>query len=149
ADAMLADLLGAALVDAREELIDAVDALDRAGYPQPFDAYLDAAPPWPPTSVDRLRQRPDSGPLLDALAREVAGGDAGEAVRLVDSWARPPRPIDGEWLRAWGGSRIASEPRFRAWLRGEWTAWARQHYRRIAREVGRVGATSARPGGAS
>ena len=32
--------------------------------------------------------------------------------------------------------RLAREPRFRAWLRGEWTAWTRQLYRRVARLAG-------------
>ena len=56
------------------------------------------------------------------------------------SWDSPERTIDGAWLRdlaaAPGG--LAREPRFRTWLRGEWTAWARQHYRRIAREAGKA-----------
>ena len=33
--------------------------------------------------------------------------------------------------------RLCREPRFRAWLREEWTAWARQRYRRVARWAGR------------
>jgi hypothetical protein len=37
-----------------------------------------------------------------------------------------------EIARACDG-RIADEPRLRAWLRAEWTAWARQRYRRVAR----------------
>jgi hypothetical protein len=32
--------------------------------------------------------------------------------------------------------RLAREPRFRAWLRSEWTAWHRQLYRRVARVAG-------------
>jgi hypothetical protein len=31
--------------------------------------------------------------------------------------------------------KLTSEPRFREWLRAEWTAWARQRYRRVVRKV--------------
>ncbi len=34
------------------------------------------------------------------------------------------------------GGRLVREPRFRAWLRGEWTAWTQQLYRRVARLAG-------------
>ena len=58
---------------------------------------------------------------------------------LLESWEQPSRPIDGallgELAHAVGG-RLAREPRFRAWLQAEWTAWARQRYRRVARVAG-------------
>ncbi|HEY2156279.1 MAG TPA: hypothetical protein VGH33_11660 [Isosphaeraceae bacterium] len=138
-DALLADLLGATLVDAQDELWAAADALDRTGHPEPFEGYLDHAPPWPPTSIQKLRRQAEADELLGAMAREIgANGDA--RAWLMRSWDGPERKIDGSWIRELAGAAggLAREPRFRTWLRGEWTAWARQHYRRIAREAGKA-----------
>jgi hypothetical protein len=93
-------------------------------------------PPWPPASVQKMLQREDEGAaLLETLSREVAPA-ADLRAWLVRSWLAPPRQVDGRLLlelaRAEEG-RLAREPRFRAWLRAEWTAWARQRYRRVAR----------------
>ncbi len=143
ADGLLADLLGATLVDAQDELWAAADALDRVGPPGPFEGFLGGPPPWPPASVEKLRERPEADDLLDALAREIAP-DHDSRAWLFRTWDRPGRPIDDAWLRdaaSAAAGRLAREPRFRTWLRAEWTAWARQHYRRIARE-----ATKAAPG---
>ena len=140
ADALLADLLGATLVDAQDELWAAADALDRAGQPAPYGGYLDDPPPWPPTSVARLRRRAEADELLAALAAEITS-DHDARAWLLQTWDRPERKIDGAWLRdaaSAAGGRLAREPRFRTWLRAEWTAWARQHYRRIAREAGKA-----------
>jgi hypothetical protein len=140
ADDLLADLLGAALVDAQDELWTADSALDRAGRPEPFNGYLDDPPPWPPTSVVKLHDHPEGASLLETLAREITA-DRDARFWLVESWDSSPRPIDGNWLRevaGVAGGRLVKEPRFRAWLRAEWVAWARQHYRRIAREAGRA-----------
>jgi hypothetical protein len=140
ADDLLADLLGATLVDAQDELWTAESALDRAGRPEPFNGYLDDPPPWPPTSVAKLHDHSEGAALLETLAREITA-DRDARFWLVESWDRPPRAIDSSWLRevaAVAGGRLVKEPRFRAWLREEWVAWARQHYRRIAREAGRV-----------
>jgi hypothetical protein len=139
ADGLLADLLGATLVDAQDELWAAAEALDHSGHPDPFEGYLDDPPPWPPTSVQKLRRRAEADELLDALAREIgANGDA--RAWLLRTWDSPERKIDGAWLRelARAAGSLAQEPRFRTWLRAEWTAWARQHYRRIAREAGKA-----------
>ncbi len=139
ADGLVADLLGATLVDAQDELWAAADALDRAGRPPVFEGYLDSPPPWPPTSVARLRREEGSAALVDTLAAEISP-DREARSWLLDSWDGPARPIDGGWIReaaTAAGGRVVREPRFRAWLRGEWTAWARQHYRRIAREAGK------------
>ncbi len=136
ADGLLTDLLGATLVDAQDELWAAADALDRTGHPEPFEGYIGDSPPWPPMSVQKLRRRAEADELLNALAREIgANGDA--RAWLMRSWDSPERKIDGDWLRelARAAGGLAIEPRFRTWLRGEWTAWARQHYRRIAREA--------------
>ncbi len=139
ADGLLADLLGATCIDAQDELWDAADALDRAGHPAPFEGFLSDPPPWPPTSVKKLREHPEADDLLEALAREITPDHEARSW-LLRSWEGGERPVDLGWLRDLAGAadgRLAREPRFRAWLRGEWTAWARQHYRRIAREAGR------------
>jgi hypothetical protein len=137
ADALLADLLGATLVDAQDELRTAWAALVRAGRPARWEESLTLAPPWPPASVARLLGAAETAPWTDTLAEQVAPNVEGRGW-LVISWERPQRPIDGPFLaelaRAAGG-RLAREPRFRAWLRAEWTAWARQRYRGIAREA--------------
>ena len=137
ADPLLADLLGATLVDAQDELRAAWSALVRAGRPAAWEERMTAAPPWPPASVAALRGGPDAALWVETLAEQVA--PLAEARDwLLTSWERPPRPIDGRFLddlAGAAGGRLAQEPRFRAWLRGEWTAWARQRYRWVVREV--------------
>ena len=93
-------------------------------------------PPWPPASISRMLQRgEEGGTLLESLTGEVVP-ETDVRAWLLRSWLAPPRPVDGtllaELARAVDG-RLIREPRFRAWLRGEWTAWARQRYRRVAR----------------
>ncbi|MBV8311076.1 MAG: hypothetical protein JO344_11890, partial [Planctomycetaceae bacterium] len=136
---LLADLLGATLVDAQEELLIAASALARAGDSASAraQAWLTEPPPWPPASVEKLQTR--GGDIALAMVQDLAGQiapDPEPRFWLVQSWLRPARPIDHSMLtelaRAAGG-RLVREPRFRAWLRGEWTAWARQRYRRVAR----------------
>jgi hypothetical protein len=86
-------------------------------------------------------------PLLETLAAQVAP-DADVRAWLLRSWLAPGRPVDGrllDELASAEGGRLVREPRFRAWLRAEWTAWARQRYRRIAR----VAALGTNPGGPS
>jgi hypothetical protein len=137
ADGLLADLLGATLVDAQDELRAArlalakVDGTKRAGK----EAWLTKAPPWPPASVEKLGAEADSGPWMETLAGQVAPDPAVRAW-LLESWQRSPRPIDGRLLDELAnaaGGRLVEEPRFRAWLRAEWTAWARQRYQAAAR----------------
>ncbi len=142
---LLADLLGATLVDAREELRAASVAVERAGIPPRWDAWMTQAPPWPPASITRMIERgkargEDPTPLVEDLARKLVPDSAANA-RLLESWERPPRPIDAALLTEIAGAdggRLAREPGFRAWLRGEWRAWARQRYRRVAREAGKA-----------
>lgn len=136
-DALLAVLLGATLVDAQDELRDAWTALVRAGRPAAWEERMTAAPPWPPASVAEMRAAPEGTSWVDTLAEQVAPHVAGRGWLEV-SWERSQRPIDGrllDELAGVDGGRLARDPRFRAWLRGEWTAWARQRYRWIAREV--------------
>jgi hypothetical protein len=137
-DALLADLLGATLVDAQDELWDAWVMLEQTGHPAQAEMWMTQAPPWPPASVEKLLEQDRSGALLQTLADEIAP-DADIRAWLVRSWLAPRRLIDGpvleELCEAVGG-RLVREPRFRAWLRAEWTAWARQRYRRVARKAG-------------
>ena len=136
ADALLADLLGATLVDARDELLAARRALDAAGRPPKAAAWMAQPPPWPPASVTRILGRDGNAmPLLETLARQIAP-EADVRAWLLRSWLAPGRAVDGRLLAELAAAergRLAGEPRFRAWLRAEWTAWARQRYRRVAR----------------
>lgn len=138
ADALLGDLLGAALVDARDELLSAWTALDAAGRPARSATWMTQAPPWPPASVAKLLARESNAmPLLETLAAQVAPA-ADTRAWLLRSWITTPRLIDDRLLDELAGAvdgRLVREPRFRAWLRGEWTAWARQRYRRVARQA--------------
>ncbi len=145
---LLADLLGATLVDAREELQIGAAALERAKEPTSGQAtaWLTEPPPWPPASVEKLQSRGSEGAM--AMVQDLAGQIAPEPESrfwLVQSWLRPSRPIDQalltELAQAAGG-RLVREPRFRAWLRGEWTAWARQRYRRVARVAAGAGSAT-------
>jgi hypothetical protein len=85
--------------------------------------------------VEKLRERPNGEALVETLLEQVAP-DPIARDWLRESWSRPKRSIDGEWLREIveaADGRLVNDPRFRAWLRGEWTAWNRQLYRRVAR----------------
>jgi hypothetical protein len=135
---LLADLLGAALVDARDELGDALRALERYDHPAKAESALGERPPWPPASVVKLRSARNGSSLLETLAEQVAP-DVEARAWLLESWARPSRAIDGRLLAELANAahgNLVLEPRFRGWLRGEWTAWMRQHFRRVARVAG-------------
>jgi hypothetical protein len=138
ADDLLADLLGSALVDAHDELRKADAALTRFGHPAAAEAAIGQAPPWPPASVAKLLADSNGGPMVETLLEQVAPDPQARAW-LAESWSRPKRPVDGALLAKLAGAadgRLALEPRFRAWLRAEWTAWTRQSYRRVARVAG-------------
>jgi hypothetical protein len=134
---LVADLLGATLVDAQDELWTAWDALERAGSPGPARTRLTEPPAWPPASVDNYlkREGENAMSLIETLAGELSPRPA---VRgwLIRSWLSPPRLVDetllAEMAHAAEG-RLIHEPRFRSWLRAEWTASARQRYRRVAK----------------
>jgi hypothetical protein len=136
AAALLADLLGATLVDAQDELWAAWVKLEGAGHPERAERWLTEPPPWPPASVDKLLKRGDEGAaLLETLTAEITT-EADVRNWLLRSWLAPGRHLDSRLLTELAGAldgRLVREPRFRAWLRGEWTAWARQRYRRVAR----------------
>jgi hypothetical protein len=133
---LLADLLGATLVDAQDELWAAWAKLKGAGDSARAERWLTEPPPWPPASVDKLLKRGEEGAaLLETLTAEIVP-EADVRNWLLRSWLAPARHLDGRLLAELAGAldgRVAREPRFRAWLRGEWTAWARQRYRRVAR----------------
>ncbi len=139
ARSLLADLLGATLVEAGDELVSAWSALEKAGHPERSEKWMTQPPPWPPASVSKLLERESNAmPLVETLAAQVAP-EADARAWLLRSWLSPPRQIDGPLLDELAGAvdgRLAREPRFRSWLRGEWTAWARQRYRRVARQAG-------------
>jgi hypothetical protein len=136
ASSLLDDFLGATLVDAQDELVAAWRKLASAGHPERAERWMSEAPPWPPASVDKLLARGEEGAvLLETLSTQIAP-EADLRNWLLRSWLAPPRRVDGRLLselaQAQGG-RLVREPRFRMWLRSEWTAWARQRYRRVAR----------------
>lgn len=137
ADALLADLLGATLVDAQDELWEAWSALGPPGHRVRLEMWMTEPPPWPPASIAKLMDRDGSGDLVRTLADELAP-DADVRNWLLRGWLGPTRLIDGAWLEEASKAaegRLLREPRFRAWLRAEWTAWARQRYRRVARQA--------------
>ena len=140
---LLADLLGATLVESRAELRAALATLRSSDRPEAdaAAAWMVQSPPWPPASIGVLRTRGDANALLQALADQIAPEPEVRAW-LLASWDRPEAPIDGAWLAELAGAvggRLVGEPRFREWLRGEWVAWARQRYRRVRRKAeGRV-----------
>ncbi len=136
---LLADLLGSVLVDARDELLIASKAMPRAddAAVARIRGWLTEPPPWPPASIGKLQAQGGESALglLQELTRQIVP-DPQVRLWLVQSWLQPARPIDEallEQLASAEDGRLVREPRFRAWLRAEWTAWARQRYRRIAR----------------
>ncbi|WP_165247810.1 hypothetical protein [Paludisphaera soli] len=137
AEDLAADLLGATLVDAQEELRIAAAAVRDAGSPTWAVDLLTQPPPWPPASVDKLlRKEGEAGPaLVETLIGQVAPAPS-LRLWLAQSWLKPRRALDREILADVAeadGGRLAREPRFRSWLRAEWTQWARQRYRWVAR----------------
>lgn len=137
AEALLADLLGAVLVDAQPELRAALRTLDTTTHPDAARAaaWLVVPPPWPPASITQLQRSPQTAPLATDLARQLVP-DGQARAWLLASWDQAPAPIQGTTLMALAqavGGSLAAEPRFRAWLRSEWLAWARQRFRRVTR----------------
>jgi len=136
---LLPELLGAVLVDAQPELIDAMAAVKAGGLETQAEKWF-TPPPWPPASIVRLKRSDPSGALVESLAEQMVP-DLKARVWLLESWNRTIRPIDGDLLReltAAADGRLIAEPRFRAWLAVEWRTWARQCYRRVIREARRV-----------
>jgi len=137
---LLAELLGATMVDARDELCAAWAALERAGLPSSQLHWMTEPPPCPPASIAKILsgQGEQAMAMVETLAGQLAPEPAARAW-LISSWLSPPRRIDGQILGELTGAvdgRLFDEPRFREWLRAEWTAWARQRYRRVLRATG-------------
>lgn len=134
---LLVDLLGATLVDAGDELRIASEVVHKTRSGRWAGPLLHQFPPWPPASVGKLLAKSgDAGlELVETLVGQIAP-EAGQRLWLTQSWLKPSEPIRRATLeeiaRAEGG-RLTREPRFRAWLRAEWTQWARQRYRWVAR----------------
>jgi hypothetical protein len=139
-ESLIADLLGATLVDAGDELRTAWAALERMGFPGTALKWMTEPPSWPPVSVGQYLSRDgQSGmSLVDTLAHELVP-DPDARAWLVRSWLSPSRVVDDTLLAEISqvaGGRLGREPRFRSWLSAEWTASARQRYRRVARLAG-------------
>jgi len=137
AEGLAADLLGATLVDAQDELRRAIEEIRKAGSPPGAVTLLTQLPPWPPASVEKLLKKGGEGSatLVETLTAQLAP-EPGPRLWLSRSWLRARKPIDGALLSELAGVEqggLAREPRFRAWLRAEWTQWARQRYRWVAR----------------
>ena len=89
---LLADLLGATLVDAQDEVWDAWSALERNGYPPTRLRWMTEPPPWPPASIAGILDRQDESAMtmLETLAGQIAT-DPAVRTWLVRSWLSPPR----------------------------------------------------------
>jgi hypothetical protein len=134
------ELAGACFVDASAELHRAIEIEPRLS--SRHRGFLLEPPPWPPASVTRLREQASSGSVeagrwLETLAREIEPDDERRA-RVLESWESLPRAVDSELLALLVSelSTASPNPRFRSWLRAEWTAWARQRFRRVVRLAG-------------
>lgn len=128
-----ADLLGALLTDAGDELREAWPRLARELGEEEAAKRLGGLPTWPPESVRAVaRAHPDDAESwLGTLAESMTDDDPA-ATWLISQWMGNPRPVDLAVVREIAGAvggRLVAEPRFRSWLRGEWAAWARMRYR--------------------
>ncbi len=140
---LIDDLVGATLVDANEELRRTWRRLIAVGRPQDWESWMTGPPPWPPASVLRYRRDSVNGEpnrTLETNLLRLIAPDPSLRHDLERSWQREARPIGRAILNElvqMGGGQMMREPRLRNWLRAEWTAWARQRYRRIAERCGR------------
>ena len=98
-DALLADLLGATLVHAQDELWVAWAVLKREGYPENALRWMTEPPPWPPASIAKMiGRRGESGmSMMETLAGQLATEPKVRAW-LVRSWLSPTRLIDETML---------------------------------------------------
>ena len=134
---LLSELMHATLAAAQPELQQAWETL-RAGRTGEIERawhWVGQPPPWPPASVELLKTRPRSDRLLAELAGQVCTTSASRDT-LRAEFEGEAGLLDGDVLLRLAESdsgRLATEPRFRTWIRAEWLAWARQRYRRTAR----------------
>ena len=86
--------------------------------------------------------------LIETLAGELAPEPVGSRLAHPELALAPAARSTRRCWPRWHTRRTAGslrEPRFRAWLRAEWTAWARQRYRRVAKRRSRTGPATLRP----
>ena len=103
--------------------------------------WMTEPPPWPPASIAKIltREGEQAMAMVETLAGQLAP-DPRSRSWLIRSWLVAAARIDRDDPRRAGPRgrrRLVREPRFRAWLRAEWTAWARQRYRRVCDVAGR------------
>jgi hypothetical protein len=143
---LVADLLGATLVDGQDELWSAWRSLSSLDEPRQARDWLTEPPPWPPASVSKFmdRETGEAMSLIETLAAELAPDPAARSW-LIRSWLSQRQLVDEKLLSELAEAadgRLCREPRFRAWLSEEWTASARQRYRRVARFAAATKTTS-------
>ena len=146
-ESLVGDLLGATLVDAQDELWAAWRALEEAGSPEPAHKWLIEPPPWPPASIEKYLKREGERAmsLIETLAGELSprpGGPRLADPELAQVAAGGGQNLLAEMAHAADGA-LVHEPRFRSWLRAEWTASARQRYRRVAKLAATAQASTA------
>jgi hypothetical protein len=73
-ESLIADLLGATLVDAQDELWAAWSLLEHADSPEPARQWLTEPPPWPPASIEKYlrREGENAMSLIETLAAELS-----------------------------------------------------------------------------
>lgn len=135
---LIADLLGATLIDALPELASASRTLAGQAKSERLERLLTDPPAWPPASAEILMKSgdgPGGASLYQTLLAQLAPtSNARDWLR--ESWSSPPRTLAGELLgeiASAADGELARSPRFRSWLVAEWRAWARQRYRRVER----------------
>ena len=100
---LVADLLGATLVDAQDELWTAWRALEGLADREQALAWLIEPPPWPPASVAKYLggEGERAMALIETLAAEVAPEPPARAW-LMRSWLSPARLVDQAFLAELG-----------------------------------------------
>ncbi len=121
--------------DCRTELMHAWSEIQAATGTrrQETENYLTAPPPWPPASIQTLRQE-RGFEFVVALADQMAI-DGPQRDWLVEEFGKPGGPIDLRMLETADKGRLVQSTRAMAWLHAEWTAWLKQRCRRSVRYV--------------
>ena len=138
--ALLGDLLHAVFGENWTEFHQAWSAIRRAPTPsmegrELAERWILQPPPWPPASVELLKTRPAASLLLTELVTQLSSTKVSRAW-LQGQFEGPARLVDASLLAEIGlvdDQGLVCEPRFRNWLRAEWSAWAGQRYRRAGR----------------
>lgn len=132
-----AELVGATIIDAGTELEHAWEIIEQSPDAAIGRALLGDPPPWPPDSIRSLGNDPSRRSMIETLAAALVD-DPESRAWLLKSWQEPSRPVDRALLDALASAnegRLLRSSRVLPWLRAEWTAWARQRYSQIAREL--------------